>query len=158
MNICLSSPSLNYQWGHNADESVSKTCWLSSVLLLIYPHSHASLNSSKMKKSVRVSSNKQMIRKKYTTTTKLKKEKDWWGLILQPLSCEAKTKPLGHCDKNNFLFQILQTSFQKNQKNLTNFHKPHIEIINEVIMLTNLYRKPAGNFYRFLDKSASLFI
>ena len=54
--------------------------------------------------------------------------------------------------------QILRTCFQKNQKSYTNFHKPHIEIINEGIMLTNQYRKPAGNLYRFLDKSADLLI
>ena len=30
--------------------------------------------------------------------------------------CEAETKPLRHCDENNFLFQILPTSFQKKKK------------------------------------------
>ena len=80
------------------------------------------------------------------------------GPILRPLACEAEIKPLCHCDENNFLFQILPTSFQKNQKNQTNFYKPHIEIINEGIMLTNQYWRPAGNLYRFLHKSASLFI
>ena len=28
----------------------------------------------------------------------------------------AQTKPLRHCNENNFLFQILPTNFQKNQK------------------------------------------
>ena len=53
---------------------------------------------------------------------KKKKEKRlrWgpeWGPILRPLTCEAESKPLRHCDENNVLFQILPTSFQKNQKN-----------------------------------------
>ena len=75
------------------------------------------------------------------------------------LACEAETKTLRHCNENNFLFQILPTIFQKNQKkNKKKFHKSHIEIINEGIMLANQYRRHAGNLYRFLDKSASLFI
>ena len=64
---------------------------------------------------------------KNNSTTKLKKKRkrkqNWlswghgWGPILRPLACVAETKPLRHCNKNNFLFQILPTSFQKNQKN-----------------------------------------
>ena len=40
----------------------------------------------------------------------------------------------------------------------SNFYKSHIEIINEGILLTNQYRRPAGNLNRLHDKSASLFI
>ena len=61
-----------------------------------------------------------MIRKNNNSITKLKKKekkKTGSGEILRPLACEVETKPLRHCDKNNFLFQILPTSFQKNQKN-----------------------------------------
>ena len=46
----------------------------------------------------------------------------------------------------------------KNQKKKKkkNFHKPHIEIINEGILLTNQYRRPAGNLYRFRLISESI--
>ena len=40
------------EWGRNADESVSKTRWKSLQLpsILLYLHSHASLNSSTINK------------------------------------------------------------------------------------------------------------
>ena len=39
-----------------------------------------------------------------------------WEPILRPFVCETETKPLHHCDGNNFLFQILQQFSEKLNK------------------------------------------
>ena len=64
-------------------------------------------------------------------------------------------------DENSFFFFFFLISNSPNQfseKSGKKIHKPHTEIINEGIMLTNQYRRPARNLYRVLHKSASLFV
>ena len=57
--------------------------------------------------------------------------------------------------RNQFLISNSPYQFSEKleKKNEANFHKPHIEIINEDIMLTNQYRRPAGTFLPFSQQS-----
>ena len=52
----------------------------------------------------------------------------------------------------------LSLNEKKNQKKQTKFHKVQIRITNKDAMVTYKCWKPAGNLYRYFDKSANMFI
>ena len=127
-----------------------KTLPFSLISLLLYPHSHASLNSSKIKKVSESIPINRWLENNNNSITKLKKEKEkkiGSGEDPGEDPCATATKTISY-------FKFSQPVFRKIRKP----HKLHIDIIKKGIMLTNQYRSPPGNLYCFLNKSASLFI
>ena len=111
------------------------------------------IGKNKTKQKQKKNKTKKTKKKNSIITSKRKEKKNGCGEdLVEDRSCarshaKRRLNPCATATKTISYFKFSQPVFRKIRKT-KNFHKPHIEIINQGIMLTAACRRPGRNVAR----------